>query len=130
MNQNITRMTIVTLAASSLLAFVPTSPASAHDRANVYSSEDLYLSTRKINDKRTLLLMMRGPYFDTFRICVTRPSEDRACKRFPVGDSGGEVWGNDPVWRKHFPHQGAGAYAVTWHALGQRIGKKLGFHVR
>lgn len=125
------RMVMVTAMSAVLLATMPPG-AEAHHRPNSYCSEsgDICQSTRKHDGVRTLSLVMREEYFQSFRLCVIGPAGQRDCKRFPVGDAGGEAYGHDIVWREQFPHRGAGAYVAVWRAYGTRTGKKLGFHVR
>lgn len=109
----------------------PIAPGHAHHRPNFYCSEsgDVCQSTRKVEGVRKLSLVMAEEYFERYRLCVTGPTRDRSCKRFTVGDAGGDYYGGEVRWRSHFPHQGRGAYTVVWRVNGDRIGRRLGFHV-
>lgn len=125
------RSMLITAVTVSLIA-VAAPGAGAHHRPNLYCSEsgDLCQSTRKVDGVRKLSLLMAEEYFEHYRLCVFGPTGERSCKRFAVGDAGGDYYGHELSWRRHFPHQGPGAYTVVWRAMGERVGRKLGFHVR
>ena len=122
---------LVTAIAATLVAF-SAPEARAHHLPNGYCSEsgDLCQSTSKVRGVRLLQIGSAAGYFETYRLCVRGPSGERNCKRFSMeADDGGTYW-STVRWRRHFLSEGAGVYVVTWHALGQRIGARLGFHVR
>ncbi len=124
------RMTLVTAMAVSVLTVTPT--AEAHHRPNLYCSEtgDLCQSTRRVDGKRKLGLLLAARYFRTFHLCVLNPDGFRYCAPFRVRDHGDGTFDRDVRWRRHFPSAGPGAYTVSWWVDDQRIGRRLGFHVR
>lgn len=126
----ILRLMLVTTMAASLVAVAP--PAGAHHRPNLYCSEsgDLCQSTRKVDGKRKLGLLLAARYFRTFELCVLNPDGFRYCVPLRVRDHGDGTFGRDVRWRRYFPAGGPGPYTVSWRVGDQRIGRRLGFHIR
>lgn len=127
-NTTAIRMALMTTMASVLIALTP---ADAHHRPNLYcsGSGDLCQSTRRVDGKRTLGLLLAAKYFRVFHVCVTDPDGLESCVPFRVRNHGGGTFGRDVKWRRHFPPGGPGAYTVEWMVDGDRIGRVLGFHV-
>ena len=129
MTHEVRKIAVAWVAAVLVVTLAPR--ADAHHLPNRWCSDsgDICLGTRRVDGVRTLRLLMNDPYFDRFRLCVQDPDGERVCKRFTVGDAGGELFGADIAWREHFPDKGQGPYTVTWRMLdGTRIGRRLGFH--
>jgi hypothetical protein len=121
-----TRLVAFAIAAVALIV----SPASANHRPNSSCSEsgDVCISVKKVNGVRKLRITLGAKYFDRYKLCVTTPDDERTCKRFKIGKSGG-VYGDSVRWDTHFPDGGSGAYDVVWRKGGYRLGGKvLGFH--
>lgn len=83
---------------------------------------------RKVDGVRRLSLTLGAPYFDSFRLCVTSPY--RGCKRFLVRSLSGGVYGGRIDFDRHFLAAWGYDYTVAWIVDGNRIGRRLGFHVR
>ncbi len=112
-----------------MVAIIP--PAGATHRPEEYCSEsgDVCTSTRRVEGVRKFRLTMAERYFERYRLCVKGPDGSRSCERFRV-ERQGQLWGDEVRWRRHFPDEGPGAYTVVWRHGGERLGDKLGFHVR
>lgn len=128
-NVMVARMVAVTVMAAALLVVMR--PAQAHHVANFYCSStgDLCQSTRKADGVRKLGLLLAAKYFRVFHLCVTDPDGFESCVPFRVRNHGDGTYGRDVRWRRHFPYGGKGAYTARWVVGGDRIGRKLGFHV-
>ena len=124
-------MVLVTAMASVLIACLP-SIADAHHRPNIYcsSSGDICQSTRKVDGKRVLGLILAAKYFRVFHVCVTDPDGIEICAPFRVRERSDGTFGRDISWRRHFPNGGTGPHTVRWRVDGARVGRTLGFHVR
>lgn len=124
------RVVVVTAAAASLL--LVTQPAVAHHRPNFYCSDsgDLCHATRKVDGVRKLGILMAAKYFRVFHLCVIDPVGFESCVPFRIRDHGDGTFGRDVKWRRYFPYGGTGAYTVSWWVGNDRIGRRLGFHVR
>lgn len=129
LNSRAVRLLLVTAIAASLVAV--SHPAQAHHAANFYcsSSGDLCQSTRRVDGTRKLGLLLAAKYFRVFHVCVTDPDGFESCVPFRVRNHGDGTYGRDVRWRRHFPPAGPGAYTVKWMVGGERVGRKLGFHV-
>lgn len=92
------------------------------------ASGDVCKSVKKVDGVRKLKITLQSDYFDRYKLCVKAPDDSTTCKRFRIRESG-SAFGSTVRWRKHFPHEGEGAYTVTWRTGGGRIGRRLGFHV-
>lgn len=123
------RVLLVTAMAASLVALQP--PASAHHGPNLYCSKsgDLCQSVRKTDGVRKLRILLAAKYFSTYRLCV-RNSEERVCQRFRIRKRANGTFGSSVRWRRHPAFGGSGAHTVSWWIGGDRIGRKLGFHVK
>jgi len=117
------------LAAGLLASVVP--PAQAHHLPNQYCSEsgDVCLSSKKMDGKRKLAIGTAAQYFKKYELCVTGPTGSTTCHTFEVTEGEGG-YGDVVRWARNFPREGAGKYIVEWKFMnGDRIGKRLGFHV-
>lgn len=105
-------------------------PAHANHRPQNFCSEsgDVCQSTRRIDGVRKLRITLAAKYFNRYTLCVEAPDGAISCKRFRIQEQGSQ-FGDTVKWRKHFPPAGKGAYTVTWSSGGNRVGKRLGFHV-
>ena len=124
----VVRLALV-LAAAVAMTLVP-SAAQADHRDNDYCSPsgDYCTEVRKNDGVRLRIgsLAFGGRY----RLCVTTPDDDRTCKEFFMREND-EGFNADSVrWARHFPTEGPGAYRVSWHKFGDRLGPVLGFHIR
>jgi hypothetical protein len=121
---------VLTLMTAGALALVPSTARAGH-RPNDYCSPNGDFCTETlIKDGARRFRISSLSFSGRYRLCVTGPDELRECKRFTLveGDRGSY---NDSVrWRRHFTYQGVGAYHVSWHKFGDRLGPILGFHVR
>lgn len=131
MNQNIARMTIVTVIASSLLAFVPAPPAEAHHREKACCSEDICQTVFKIDGVRKFRLLMASRYFSSYDLCATHEGEEVCERRNTIRRKSG-LYGDAVKYRDTLFPKDKGKYVITWRSIetGERFGKKLGFHVR
>lgn len=125
-------MIVVTAAAASLLV-VSQPAAQAHHRPHEWCpTPDVSrycINIRRSQGKRSFWIFRDGGRARRYRLCVTAPDHSRTCKTFRLAEGLG-TYSDLVVWREHFPLQGSGAYTVVWKKLnGQRIGRKLGFHV-
>lgn len=125
------RKILVTFVSAALLA-VP-HPAHAHSHSSAYCSADgeVCQSVGKVDGVRRLQIRTLGDYFDRYRLCVTAPDGSRACHLFSMRKTTNGSFASSIKWRRQFPHNEAGTYKVKWRLpSGDRIGKKLEFHVR
>ena len=117
------------LAAAILASAAPA--AQAFHRDNEYCSEsgDVCLSARKSDGARTLRIGLAAKYFNRYELCVTAPGGPEECHTFRIEDTGAS-YGDSVRWRSEFTSHGKGKYTVKWKMMnGDRIGKRLGFHV-
>lgn len=123
---------IVALGTVGTLLLGAVAPAEAKHRPQNYcseSSDDLCLSTRRVDGVRRLRITLSIKYFRMFKLCVNPPADaPPACERFRIRKLK-DGFGRSVRWRKHFPDFGTGAYTVTWRRAGGRMGRRLGFHV-
>ena len=126
----IVRSLLVTALAASLLAVSP--PARAHHRPNLYCSEtgDLCQSTAKVEGVRKLRILLAERYFTTFHLCVTRPDGVGWCAPYRIRAREDGFYGRSVNWFKDWGGRMPGAYTVSWWVEDDRIGRRLGFHVR
>lgn len=135
-NARATRMITVTAMTASLIALHP--PAQAQHQPNFYCSEsgDLCQSTRKVDGRRKLTILLAEKYFRRYSLCVKDPMEFVTCVDFKIQLLDNGLYGDTVRWRRHFPQHGQGRYVVKWYRVPDygpptdRIGEKLGFHVR
>ena len=78
--------------------------------------------------KLRITLMAR--YFRRYRLCVTAPDGERACKRFRVRELSNGLWEGNVRWARHFPNRGHGRYRVRWFAQGRALGPAVAFRRR
>ena len=119
----------ISIALALVPALLPVAVQANH-RPNLYCSEsgDVCLTTAKDDGVRKLRIGLAAKYFQRYRLCVVAPNDSRTCKSFDI-ERHGDVYGDSVRWSRHFPNEGSGAYTVIWKNSGERIGKKLGFHV-
>lgn len=122
------KTTILLAVLASLVFALP--PAQAKHLPQNYCSEtgDVCQSTKRVDGVRKLKITLYSKYFDRYKLCVKAPDDATTCKGFKIQEMG-EQFGDTVRWSKHFPNVGDGAYTVTWKSGGQRVGRKLGFHV-
>lgn len=123
------RQLMVTAISAALIAITP--PAEANHRPNTYCSEtgDICQSTRKVNGLRKLRIRLAARYFDWYQLCVLKHHEAEVCANFEIEKSR-HRYGDNVRWKRVFPNYEPGHYTVTWRLmLGERVGRKLGFHV-
>ena len=125
------RMLALTCAAAFLVVFVGPA-AEAHHRADEWcpSGRRYCLNVKRDSDGIRFWIFRDGGSGTRYRLCIDGPDDGRTCRAFRM-EKGLDYFTDRVLWREHFPHQGAGAYTVVWKRMtGERIGPKLGFHVR
>jgi hypothetical protein len=65
-------------------------------------------------------------YFARYTLCVRSPRGRRVCGSFPIFRND-RVWTSAVRWRRQFPNDGPGRYAVTWRLGGGALGPALSF---
>ena len=119
-----------TLVGAAIALLMSAAPAVANHRPNSACSEsgDVCISAKKDNGVRKLKITLGAKYFNRYKLCVTTPDDERTCKRFKIGKTGG-VYGDSVRWDTHFPDGGSGAYDAVWRQGGNKLGgETLGFH--
>jgi hypothetical protein len=123
------RSTILAALAVIAALLAPAPVAANHlPQSGCSPSGDVCKSVKKVDGVRKLKITLQAEYFTRYKLCVEAPDGSTTCKRFRIRESG-DAYGSTVRWRKHFPHEGEGAYTVTWRAGGSRLGRRLGFHV-
>jgi hypothetical protein len=105
--------------------------AEAHHRPNSYCSStgDICQTTAKFNGIRKLKISLAAKYFSHYDLCVVTPDGTRTCHTYDI-ERQGDFFGDTVRWDTHFPDGGRGPYTVIWKMTsGDRVGRKLGFHV-
>lgn len=125
---------MVALTSAAALLVVAMGPmAEAHHRPKTYCRDDGYMcqSAGWTFGAHRLQISTLRLEFRRYRLCVLTPYyERRTCRTFRMTQRNGS-WGDSVLWREHFPYSGIGGYTVVWKRMnGERIGRKLGFHVR
>ena len=104
-------------------------PAQASHRPNDYCSPSGdYCTETVVRDGARRFRISSLSFSGRYRLCVTGPNDVRVCKRFRLEDGDRGSFNDSVRWRRHFETQGAGAYRVSWHKFGARLGPVLGFH--
>ena len=85
------------------------------------------ISTGSAGNHR-LSLTLAAKYFSQYQLCVRKPTQPAACKRFRVVKTG-QTWGRTVIWERTFPQHGPGIYRVTWLQRGRRLGPSLTFNL-
>ena len=123
------RALLITVVAASLVAFVAPE-AGAHHRPNEWCSPsgDICQFTRKVDGVRKLRIVMAERYFDRFSLCVLQRGSHEICADYRVRRLDSGLYGHSVRYGRTVFPRGEGSYVVTWRALGQRVGARLGFH--
>jgi hypothetical protein len=125
------RLFLPLVTAAALL--VTTAPAvQAHHRPNLYCSEtgDLCQATRKVDGVRKLRIILAAEYFDICHLCVRSPDGVTWCAPYRGRERSDGTFGRSVNWFKDWGGRMEGSYTVRWVVDGDRIGRRLGFHVR
>lgn len=120
---------VLVLAAMMALTLLP-APAQATHRPRQYCSESGDVCAQTIKDDGVRLQIGSFAFRGRYRLCVTTPDEDRTCKEFRMRERASGLYASNIRWARHFPTEGPGAYRVSWHKFGSRIGPVLGFHIK
>lgn len=112
-----------------VLSVFPTANANHKPNFDCSPSGDVCKSTEKVDGVRKLRITLQARYFSRYELCVVAPDDSRTCKNFRIEEQG-SVFGDSVRWSTNFPNKGKGAYVVVWKFTnGDRIGRRLGFHV-
>ena len=124
------RVLALTLVVAAALTLSP-DVAGASNRPTSYCSPsgDYCTETDVKNGFRRLRIGSLS-FSGRYQLCVTGPQDIRQCKRFRMTENQNGLYGDSVRWRRQFSFQGPGAYRVSWHKFGSRLGPVLGFHVR
>ena len=123
------RTVLVLLAMAMALTLTPTIARADH-RPNGYFSPNGDYYTKAFKDDGVRLELGALAFSGRFRLCVTTPDDERTCRRFRLREDDDGVYKRRVRWAEHFPTAGPGAYKVSWHKGGGRLGPVLGFHIR
>lgn len=117
------------LVSVAVLGLMPVAEASHKPNSHCSSSGDVCKSSEKVDGVRKLRITLQARYFNRYELCVVAPDGSRTCKNFRIQEQG-SAFGDSVRWSTNFPNKGRGAYVVVWKFTnGDRIGRKLGFHV-
>ena len=107
---------------------IPGRASATHLPTQHCAADESFCTKAFLDDGVRKLRLTSTAFSGGYDLCVTGPDEVRACKRFSLTEVDEGRYRSVVTWRQHFEHNDPGAYRVTWHKFGDRLGKVLGFH--